>query len=999
MPNTEGVGAIRVTGPINAAGLEMTLETGKLAPQADGAVLVRVGDTVILSTVVTSKPREGIDFFPLTVDVEERMYAAGKIPGGVFRREGRPGEPAILTCRLTDRPLRPSFPEGFRNEVQVVATIMGADLINPHDVLSINGASAALTVSGIPFDGPIGAVRLSRQGSEWIAHPTFEESTESTFELVVAGRMIESGDIAIMMVEAGGTEATWRLYEEGAPKVTEEVIADGLEEAKQWIKASIELQKKLRTEVISARGPIADIPYEIHTDYDDDVFDAVAEQATASTSEAMAIADKIDPQRSSRRDPRGPAARAVRHARRAPAVPRRASKQIKPAFRSLQKQVVRSRIVNEGLRIDGRGTTDIRPLSAEVDLLPTAHGTGLFQRGETQVLSVLTLGMPRMEQFIGLDELRGTRKRYIHHYNFPPYSTGETGRVGSPKRREIGHGALAERALVPVVPSMEEWPYVLRIVSDVLSSNGSTSMASVCGSTLSMLDGGVPLKASVAGIAMGLVYAEGKYTTLTDILGTEDAFGDMDFKVAGTRDFVTALQLDTKIDGLPADVLREALLQARDARLKILDVMDAEIVDAPRRRQAERTEDRQLRDPDGQDRRGDRAQGQGHQHHHAGDGRRRVGERRRRRRHREHRLHRRHRGRGGPPPDRADPRPAHRRARRRVHRQGGERHQVRGVRQHPSGPRRPAPHLQARARQAHRPGGGRPQPGRRGHRPRRRHRQLGQALASPWPATSAEPGDAVRRRAPSSNGGERAQRRAVLPASESPRDNGGDTATGSDGGDVDVASFDAPWDSQAREEFGDLGPAEAGRSGGDRRRASRRRRAVAVVGVGADRSSRPAADASMTGASMGSTGIPNTSIQDELVDDNEGIRRTRLDSGLRVVTEHLPGLRSAAVGFWVGTGSRDEPESVAGASHFLEHLLFKGSETRHAAEIAEAVESCGGDMNAFTGQEITAYYVRVPDRHLDLALDILSDIVWSPALRARRGRVGAAGDPRRDPDA
>ncbi len=567
---------IQVSGPINAAGLTMTLETGKLAPQAHGAVLVKVGDTTILSTVVTSKPREGIDFFPLTVDVEERMYAAGKIPGGVFRREGRPGEPAILTCRLTDRPLRPSFPEGFRNEVQVVATILGADLINPHDVLSINGASAALTVSGIPFDGPIGAVRLSRQGDHWIAHPTFEESTESTFELVVAGRMLEDGDIAIMMVEAGGTEATWRLYEAGAPKVDEEVIAGGLDEAKQWIAASIELQKQLRAAVIRERGPIADIPYEIHSDYDDEVFDAVAEIATDSTKEAMSTADKTD--RNNRLDQIleglllamvGTADEPQQYAGRA--------KQIKPAFRSLQKKVVRSRIVNEGVRIDGRGTTELRQLSAEVEILPTSHGSGLFQRGETQVLSVLTLGMPRMEQFIGLDELRGTTKRYIHHYNFPPYSTGETGRVGSPKRREIGHGALAERALLPVVPSQEEWPYVLRIVSDVLSSNGSTSMASVCGSTLSMLDGGVPLKAPVAGIAMGLVYAEGKYTTLTDILGQEDAFGDMDFKVAGTRDFVTALQLDTKIDGLPSDVLKAALLQAREARMTILDVMDSAI--------------------------------------------------------------------------------------------------------------------------------------------------------------------------------------------------------------------------------------------------------------------------------------------------------------------------------------------------------------------------------------------------------------------------------------
>ena len=285
--------AIRVSGPINAAGLTMTLETGRLAQQADGAVLVRVGDTTVLSTVATSKPREGIDFFPLTVDVEERMYAAGKIPGGVFRREGRPSEPAILTCRLTDRPLRPSFPEGFRNEVQVIATILGADLVNPHDIASINGASAALMVSGIPFDGPIGACAC-RARATWLAHPSFEESEESTFELVVAGRMIDSGDIAIMMVEAGGTEATWRLYEEGAPKVTEEVIADGLEEAKTWIRESIELQKELRAALIRERGPIAPITYEVHTDYDDDVFETVAEQATPNTAEAMAIADKTD---------------------------------------------------------------------------------------------------------------------------------------------------------------------------------------------------------------------------------------------------------------------------------------------------------------------------------------------------------------------------------------------------------------------------------------------------------------------------------------------------------------------------------------------------------------------------------------------------------------------------------------------------------------------------------------------------------------------------------
>ena len=564
--------AIRVSGPINAAGLTMTLETGKLAKLAAGAVLVTVGETTLLSTVATSKPRDGIDFFPLTVDVEERMYAAGKIPGSFFRREGRPGESAILTCRLTDRPLRPAFPADFRNEVQVIATILGVDLINPHDIPSINGASAALTVSGIPFDGPIGAVRMAHLDGEWVAHPSYADGDSSTFELVVAGRRTDSGDIAIMMVEAGGTEGSWELYEAGAPKVTEEVIAGGLDAAKEWIDASIELQLNLRAAVEAANGPIAPIPYGANVDYSVEVFEAVAGEARDSTAKAMAIADKTD------RNDRLAELEAALLANLvgssdAPGVFNDRAGEVKKAFRSLQKEVVRSRVVNEGIRIDGRGTADLRPLSAEVGILSTAHGTGLFQRGETQVLSVTTLGMPRMEQMldtIGVDD----RKRYMHHYNFTPFSTGETGRVGSPKRREIGHGALAERALVPVVPSAIEWPYTLRVVSDVLASNGSTSMASVCGSTLALLDAGVPLKAPVAGIAMGLIYAEGKYTTLTDILGAEDAFGDMDFKVAGTAEFVTALQLDTKIDGIPADVLAKALAQAKDARLKILSVME-----------------------------------------------------------------------------------------------------------------------------------------------------------------------------------------------------------------------------------------------------------------------------------------------------------------------------------------------------------------------------------------------------------------------------------------
>jgi polyribonucleotide nucleotidyltransferase len=570
--------AIRVSGPVNAAGLVMSFETGKLAGLADGAVLTRIGDTQLLSTVCTDTPREGIDFFPLTVDVEERMYAAGKIPGSFFRREGRPGEQAILTCRLTDRPLRPSFPEGFRNETQVIATILGVDLENPHDIASINGASAALTVSGIPFDGPIGAVRLAHHDGEWIAHPTFQEGDESTFELVVAGRRLPDGDVAIVMVEAGGTEATWRLYEQGAPKVTEEVVAEGLDAAKQWIGASIDLQLELRRKVEEAHGPIQEIEWQRFVDYERDAYDAL-DSYRPDVGKIMAIADKTE--RNGSLDELS--ARIVAElagSDDAPGPFLGRTTELKRALRSLQKEVVRDRIVSEQVRIDGRGLTDIRPLSSEVGTVDTAHGSGLFSRGETQVLSVTTLGMPRMEQMldtITLDE----RKRYMHHYNFPPFSTGETGRVGSPKRRDIGHGALAERALVPVLPSAEEWPYAIRVVSDVLSSNGSSSMGSVCGSTLSLMDAGTPIKAPVAGVAMGLVYHEGRYVTLTDILGAEDAFGDMDFKVAGTREFVTALQLDTKIDGIPADVLADALRQARDARMQILDVMD-EAIASPR---------------------------------------------------------------------------------------------------------------------------------------------------------------------------------------------------------------------------------------------------------------------------------------------------------------------------------------------------------------------------------------------------------------------------------
>jgi polyribonucleotide nucleotidyltransferase len=544
----------------------VSFETGRLAGLAGGAVLAQLGDTTVLVTATGAKsPRPGADFFPLTVDIEERMYAAGKIPGSFFRREGRAPESAILTCRLIDRPLRPMFPDGYRNEVHIVGTIMGADMENPYDVLALNAASVALKLSGIPFDGPVGAARIAWSAAgEWIAHPTYEEGADSAFEMVVAGRINDDGDVAVMMVEAGGTAATWDVYEAGAPKVDEAVLADGLEFSKQYIREIIELQHEL----VALVGAPEQMSYTVTTDYSDEVLAAVDAAGRERIAESQTIADKAE---------RGDAEAAVKAALIEELAPQfadvdGAEQQIKGAIRSITKAAVRERILSDGMRIDGRGTADLRTISSDVGVIPTAHGSGLFQRGETQVLNFTTLGTGRMDQMIdGIDPT--TRKRFMHHYNFPPFSTGETGFMRGPKRREIGHGALAERALFPVVPSFEEFPYTLRLVSEVLSSNGSTSMGSVCSSSLSMMDAGVPIKAPVAGIAMGLVYHEGQYVTLTDILGAEDAFGDMDFKVAGTSEFVTALQLDTKIDGIPADVLAAALNQAKEARLAILEVM------------------------------------------------------------------------------------------------------------------------------------------------------------------------------------------------------------------------------------------------------------------------------------------------------------------------------------------------------------------------------------------------------------------------------------------
>ncbi|MFN2519310.1 MAG: polyribonucleotide nucleotidyltransferase [Jatrophihabitantaceae bacterium] len=548
-------------------------ETGRLAKQAAGAVVAYLDDdTMMLSATTAGKsPREGFDFFPLTVDVEERMYAAGRIPGSFFRREGRPSEDAILTCRLIDRPLRPTFIKGLRNEVQVVITVLALNPDHAYDVVAINAASASTQLSGLPFAGPVGATRVALIDGQWVGFPTHAELERATFNMVVAGRSLQSGDVAIMMVEAEATANTIELIDGGATRPTEEVVSDGLEAAKPFIAEMCRAQSELAQ---VAAKPVAEFP--TFLDYQDDVLAAVSEEISEPLAQALRIADKQERELELDRL-KAQAKQAV-----GPRFEGRES-EIGPACRGLTKTLVRQRILRDKVRIDGRGLADIRTLSAEVEVIPRVHGSALFQRGETQILGVTTLNMLGLEQ--KLDTLSPERtKRYMHNYNFPPYSTGETGRVGSPKRREIGHGALAERALLPVLPGRDEFPYAIRQVSEALSSNGSTSMGSVCASTLALLNAGVPLRAPVAGIAMGLISdtvdGQTEYVALTDILGAEDAFGDMDFKVAGTREFVTALQLDTKLDGIPSEVLAAALKQARDARLHILDVM-AEAIDGP----------------------------------------------------------------------------------------------------------------------------------------------------------------------------------------------------------------------------------------------------------------------------------------------------------------------------------------------------------------------------------------------------------------------------------
>ncbi len=532
----------------------ITFETGKLAGQAGGAVTIQLSDSIIFASATMGRAREGLDFFPLSVDFEERMYATGKIPGGFFRREGRPGTDAILTSRLTDRPLRPLFPKGMRNDVQVIMFSVSSDDVTPLDILAVNVASAAVTISDIPWNGPVGAVRVGRVDGEFIINPTFEQMDASDLDLRIAGTKD-----AILMVECGANE------------VSEETMVEALELGHQSMQPIIDLQLKMQEELGKPKREAEFAP--TNEALDKKVFDFVNDPMNELLGkpltkndfyggmdelQAKALEEFTAPEDADASDYPAPAT-------------------VKKAFATAEQAIVRERILATGNRPDGREPKELRNIWAEVELSPRAHGSGLFTRGETQVMTLATLGTLGEAQKI--DSLTPVAtKRYMHHYNFPPYSTGETWPLRGTKRREIGHGALAERALEPVIPAEETFPYALRLVSECLSSNGSTSMASVCGSTLALMDAGVPIKAPVAGIAMGLISDEkGRYKVLTDIQGTEDHLGDMDFKVAGTTEGITALQMDIKISGLSADIMKEALEQAHTARMAILDIMQAAI--------------------------------------------------------------------------------------------------------------------------------------------------------------------------------------------------------------------------------------------------------------------------------------------------------------------------------------------------------------------------------------------------------------------------------------
>ena len=552
---------------VNIGNAEIGFETGKLALQAPGSVVVTSGDTTVLVTTVANKSvRDGIDFFPLTVDVEERMYSAGKIPGGFFRREGRQTEKAILACRLIDRPLRPSFKDGFRCETQIIATVLSVDNENEYDILALNAASLGLQLAGVPLESAVGAVRMSLINDNWVVQATNTELEESVFDMVVAGSLNPKGEIDIVMVEAGATDNAFNKIDEGSAAPSENIVADGIDMSKEFISKLIEAQKEL-----VAKRDVPEVDWPIIEDYSEELKSQISEAFGSDIETAMAITDRSE--RSEKQSELEEQA-----VEKFLDEEDDNTKAIKLAFKSIVKNTVRDRVLSGGARLDGRTPTDIRNISAEINLLPTVHGSSLFLRGETQVLNVTTLGMSRLEQMLDtIDTV--TSKRYMHHYNFPPYSTGEAYPMRGPKRREIGHGALAEKALVPVIPPKVDFPYTIRVVSEAISSNGSTSQASVCASSLSLMAAGVPIREHVAGIAMGLISKDDTYVTLTDILGAEDALGDMDFKVAGTRNVITALQLDMKIEGLPADVLRKALNQAMDARHHILDIMEDTIAE------------------------------------------------------------------------------------------------------------------------------------------------------------------------------------------------------------------------------------------------------------------------------------------------------------------------------------------------------------------------------------------------------------------------------------
>jgi len=526
----------------------ISFETGKLAQKANGSVVVSSGDNVLLITATMANPREGIDFFPLTIDVEERQYARGKIPGSFFRREGRPSTFSILIARLTDRPIRPLFPKGFRNEVQIIITPLSLDMETPYDTLAVTGASAALSISDIPFDGPISCTRMAYIEGEYIINPTYEELEESQLDLIVAGS--KSG---VVMMEAGASE------------VSEDIVIEAIEKAQVANIEVIELQEELaagagkeKRDDYERRGYDPELESKVADALGDRVLEALRLEGTESDDALSALKGELNESFGEEYD----------------------SRTIGGAFETALDESFRTRIITEGARPDGRGAKEIRQLSAEVSLLPRTHGTGLFSRGETQVLGVCTLGSSGDAQKI--DTLSPEEsKRFLLHYNFPPYSVGEARRVGSPGRREIGHGALAERALTSVLPSEDEFPYTIRLVGECLSSNGSTSMATVCACTLALMDAGVPIKAPVAGISVGLVTGDdGEYVTLTDIQGLEDHVGDMDFKVAGTRDGITAIQLDIKVDSISGDVIKDALEQAKVGRNEILDVIQEAIPDA-----------------------------------------------------------------------------------------------------------------------------------------------------------------------------------------------------------------------------------------------------------------------------------------------------------------------------------------------------------------------------------------------------------------------------------